>query len=135
MINIRLITIVCLLLIFNTISVLAQWKIDVISVYDGDTITANVHLPFSITLSNQKIRLLYIDAPEIKGGDDESKRAAIKSRDYLIKLLKGTQVYLYTDPKRPERDAFGRILGILKTKNIIVNRKMIEEGHAVLYVK
>ena len=78
---------------------------------------------------------MYIDAPEIRGGDDKSKRAALKSRDHLIKLLSGSEVYLYTDPKRPERDAFGRILGILKTKKFIVNRKMIEDGHAVLYVK
>ena len=135
MINAKLITIILFCQFFNSMNVFSQWKIDVISVYDGDTITANVHLPFSITLSNQKIRLLYIDAPEIKGGNDESRKAAGKSKDYLIKLLKGTQIYLYTVPKQPERDAFGRILGILKTKYVIVNKKMIEDGHAVLYVK
>lgn len=135
MINTKLITTICVLLVLTSISVLAQWKIDVISVYDGDTITANVHLPFNITLSSQKIRLLYIDAPEIKGGDEDSKEAAIKSRDHLIQLLDGNQIYLYTDPKRPERDSFGRILGILKTKKIIINKQMIKDGHAVLYIR
>lgn len=122
------------MLIVSSLRAYSQWQIDVVDVYDGDTITANIHLPFNVTLSNQKIRLLYINATELKGVDEKSKQIAIKSKEYLQELLKETPIYLYTDAKQPERDSFGRILGILKTKTITINKKMIEQGHAVKYV-
>ena len=114
----------------------ANWKIDVLEVYDGDTITADVYLPFDIVLRNQKIRLLYINAPEIKGKgvDEEQKLKGYKAKSHLIGLLKDKDVYLSTDPiKGRERDAFGRILGILTVDSVVINYKMIEDGHAVLF--
>jgi len=113
-------------------SVFADWKIDVKSVYDGDTITADINLGLGIVLVDQKIRLLYIDAPEIKG---LFKNKGNKSKEYLMSLLKNQEVYLSLDPKEKERDSFGRILGILKIEDVIINDKMVEDGYAIPYKK
>ncbi len=113
-------------------SVFADWKIDVKSVYDGDTITADIDLGLGVILVDQKIRLLYIDAPEIKG---LFKNKGNKSKEYLTGLLKNQEVYLSLDSKEKERDSFGRILGILRIKDLIINNRMVEDGYAVLYKK
>jgi endonuclease YncB( thermonuclease family) len=123
----------CIILAFLiSSSVFADWKIDVKSVYDGDTITADIHLGLQVVLANQKIRLLYIDAPEARGF---FKKKGEKSREHLIGLLKDKEVYLSVDPKEKERDSFGRVLGILKVGDVVINSKMIEDGFAVPYKK
>ena len=49
-------------------------------VYDGDTITVDIDLGFYIHIHNQKFRLLYINAPEVRGSEREK---GLISRDAL----------------------------------------------------
>lgn len=37
------------------------------SIYDGDTLRADIDLGFGVILADQSLRLLGIDTPEIKG--------------------------------------------------------------------
>lgn len=42
-----------------------EYKAQVVSVYDGDTLTVDIDLGFEVWLRKQKIRLAGIDTPEI----------------------------------------------------------------------
>jgi micrococcal nuclease len=48
-----------------------EYKAFVTSVYDGDSITCDLDLGLNVWLKNQKIRLLGIDTPEIRGEERE----------------------------------------------------------------
>ena len=63
---------------------LYYYRADVVSVYDGDTITVDVDLGFYQWSKGIKLRLLGIDAPEMRRPTIYEGRA---SRDYLRELL------------------------------------------------
>jgi len=46
---------------------LYHYKAHITKVYDGDTVTADIHLGFNMVMRKQKLRLLGIDTPEIRG--------------------------------------------------------------------
>jgi|TARA_R110000787_G_scaffold336_10_gene1343 micrococcal nuclease len=97
------------------------------SIYDGDTVTATIDLGFDLNYV-QSIRLLGINAPEVRGVD---KINGLASRDHLRSILMGKDVTILV-PKK-ERGKYGRILGdiILDGKNI--NDSMVESGFAETY--
>jgi micrococcal nuclease len=117
------------------------YKINVLSVYDGDTITCDINLGFNVVLKNQKIRLYGINSPEIRGGRDPStgivnidtKKKAIESRDYLKnKILNNNDLYLKTI--NDKKDKYGRWLGIIYLNNENINEQMILNGFALKYI-
>ena len=63
------------------------------SVYDGDTMTCTVNCGFGIQLSNQKLTLYGINAPEIRGN---SKEEGKKARDAIKEKVLGKKVVLKT---------------------------------------
>ena len=68
------------------------YKAKIKSVYDGDTVRADISLGFGIYTNNQKIRLLNINAPEVRG---DSKVEGKKSRDYLrSRILNKNVIFL-----------------------------------------
>lgn len=84
----------------------------VLSVYDGDTITiAAMH---NNTLTQFRVRIFGIDAPEIRGGTEETKHNAQESKKYLDNMICGKIVELNILDKDDERiqrmDPFGRLL-------------------------
>lgn len=111
---------------------------EIVKIYDGDTIRANVDLGFGVTLrgldgKGQSFRLADINAPEVRGDERE---AGLKSRDALRELMADAteiQVQSLVD----ESDKYGRYLGIFHIlKNdewINVNAYMVENGYATLY--
>ena len=44
-----------------------EYRAFVRKVYDGDTITVDIDLGFDVVLKAQKIRLVRINAPEVRG--------------------------------------------------------------------
>ena len=48
-----------------------EYRAHIIKVYDGDTVTADIDLGFNVILKKQKLRLIGIDAPEIRGAERE----------------------------------------------------------------
>jgi micrococcal nuclease len=87
----------------------------VISVHDGDTITVQ-------TDSIRKIRLIGIDAPELK------QPYGIESKDYLNKILLGKTIKIETDKK--EYDLYGRLLGYVYLDGVLVNSQILKSGNA-----
>lgn len=106
------------------------YKAEVVSVYDGDTITVNIDLGFNTWIFKEKIRLNRINAPEIKGS---SKKKGIESRNFLQNLILGKEILIETIKDKKEK--YGRYLGevYLKTgsETINVNDKMVQSGFAV----
>lgn len=86
----------------------------VISVYDGDTVTIIFLPPNSNTLSKATIRLLGIDAPEIRVSKTDPnytqhKLAGTLVRDKLLKLTHNKICWI----KFYKNDKYGRCLGTL----------------------
>ena len=73
-------------------------------VIDGDTVVVDIYLPFSITLENERVRLLGYDAYEVKGKD---KELGLLAKSTVEKLINNKRVMLVT---YGERDSFGRVL-------------------------
>ncbi len=106
-----------------------EYRAFVRRVYDGDTITVDIDLGFDVLMKNQKIRLLGINSPEIRG---ENRQAGLVSRDFLREKISGKWVVLKT--KKDKKGKYGRWLGevFLEEKNI--NALMLSEGMAKKYV-
>jgi endonuclease YncB( thermonuclease family) len=111
-----------LLLIITITPVYAeQYEATVIKVIDGDTIWIkkdNKHI---------KVRLSYIDAPELK------QNFGIRSRNFLSNLVLDKMIEVNTNKK----DRYNRHLGEIYIHNtkesIFVNAKMIKSGNAWVY--
>lgn len=113
------------------------YPLENIEVKDGDTIQADIILPFDITLRNQTIRAADYDSPEISRhrqkveiSDEEIKQGMLAKRFLADKLLIGK---LYIAQYKRNRDIYGRILGILyyeyQGHRELVSKVMIENNH------
>jgi micrococcal nuclease len=109
---------------------LYTYRATVTSVYDGDTITCTISLGFDIELKDQKIRLLGINAPEVRG---EQRESGLVTRDRLREKIDGKQVLLKT--KKDKKGKYGRWLGTIWLGEEDVNQWLLTEGLAKVYDK
>jgi micrococcal nuclease len=105
-----------------------EYKATVTKVYDGDTITVDFQLGFGIILKSQKIRLLGINTPEVRG---KSKPEGIISRDALRARILGKVITIKTS--KDKKGKFGRWLGEVFIEEENINQWLITEGHAKPY--
>jgi len=106
------------------------YKANVIEVYDGDTITVDISLGFSMTLRKLKVRLTGVDTAEMKSKDPELKKKAVAARDWLKAQILGKDVYLDSEGQ----DKYGRWLGKIYTKEgVCCNEELIKLGLALAY--
>jgi micrococcal nuclease len=102
-----------------------QYSATVVSIYDGDTITAMVDLGFGVQVK-QKLRLARINTPEVKGSQREQ---GVASRDYLITLVPvGSQIDIRTI--RDSQEKYGRYLAEVFKGDICVNDLLVQAGMA-----
>jgi endonuclease YncB( thermonuclease family) len=102
-------------------------KAKCVKVYDGDTITAafdlgGVFYTFSIRMNGY-------DSPEIRTKDENEKKFAILSRDYLKSIILDKIITL----KCKSNDKYGRILADVEYEGIDINKKMLENGYSIKY--
>jgi micrococcal nuclease len=107
---------------------LYTYRAHVLSVYDGDTITVDVDLGFSIFMRSQSIRLARINAPEVRGSNAEM---GAKSRDALREKILGKTVTLKTIKDTKEK--YGRWLAEVWIDGVCINNWLLAEGLAVAY--
>tara|TARA_R100000008_G_C3537761_1_gene143037 strand:+ start:158 stop:487 length:330 start_codon:yes stop_codon:yes gene_type:complete len=107
-----------------------EYKAKVVKVYDGDTITVDFDLGFGIILQGQKIRLLGINTPEVRG---EEKIEGIHSRDCLRERIFGKTVTIKTH--KDKKGKYGRWLGEVYLEDENINEWLISEGLAKRYKK
>jgi len=105
-----------------------EYKATVTKVYDGDTITVDFDLGFGIILEKQKIRLLGINTPEVRGSE---KPQGIISRDALRQRILGNVVTIKTS--KDKKGKYGRWLGEVFVEDENINQWLITEGYAKEY--
>ena len=105
-------------LIITSSAFSGQFDAKVIKVIDGDTIwvkTENKHV---------KIRLSYIDAPELR------QTFGVRSKNYLTNLVLDKKVQIHTYRK----DRYNRIIGeVYIHRSVFVNAKLVKSGNAWVY--
>ncbi|HGY55743.1 MAG TPA: nuclease [Caldithrix abyssi] len=106
------------------------YKAQIISVYDGDTCTADIDLGMGIWNRGEKLRLARINAPELRG---EERPAGLQSRDFLRSLIDGKEVFVQTIKDR--KGKYGRYLAEIWLEDssdnwINVNDRLVSEGFA-----
>jgi micrococcal nuclease len=99
-------------------------------VIDGDTIVVTLALGLGIHMSKFKIRMAYIDAPEMR-----DKPFGQESKDFIIDFIANKAIVVKT--KSDKKDKYGRYLCEVYVKTgdewVSVNSKMLTEGQAVKY--
>jgi endonuclease YncB( thermonuclease family) len=98
----------------------------VVKAVDGDTI----HV--SIGGSTETVRLLGVDAPELGRKDRAAERFARESADLAAELSVDREVVLERDPEGDTRDAYGRLLRLVRLPDgSLLNAEMIRRGYAL----
>ena len=118
----------------NGFEQLFLFKGKVRSVYDGDSLRADIDLCFGVNLLNQAIRINGIDTPEMRGRGvtKQEKVLAKAARDRVKELIK--KAFWLESLDGGKKDKYGRILGNIYTLNgLDVAKTLIDEGHAVAY--
>ena len=105
-----------------------EYRAFVRKVYDGDTVTVDIDLGFDVVLKSQKIRLLGINAPEVRGSQ---RPEGLKSRDALREKIGSKWVSIKT--QKDKKGKYGRWLGEIYIDEACVNDWLIQEGHAAVY--
>ncbi len=108
--------------------IMYEYQATVTKVYDGDTITVDFDLGFGIILKKQKIRLLGINTPEVRGAE---KADGIISRDALRQRILDKQVIIKTS--KDKKGKYGRWLGEVFVEDENINQWLISEGYAKEY--
>ena len=88
----------------------------------------------SIKIGKSRIRLLGIDAPELKQKclkENQEYNCGIDSKNFLKYLIKDSKVKC----KYKELDRYNRILGMCFVNGVNINEQMVENGWAVAYRK
>jgi len=115
-----------------------RYKARIISVYDGDTVRADVDLGMGIWARNVKLRLKGINASELRSRSLTETRKAVKAREALEVKVLNKEVTIETHKDRTGK--YGRYLATIwieddsrseRWKN--VNDSMVQEGYAVPY--
>jgi micrococcal nuclease len=95
-------------------------SVEVASVTDGDTIRLR---------GGERVRLVQIDAPEVRDGAECGGRAATRALEG--QLPRGTRVRLVADPATDRVDDYGRLLRYVYVGERNLNVWLVEQGHAV----
>ena len=108
-----------------------QYKCKLVKVVDGDTIDVDIDLGFGVWLRKQRIRMYGIDTPESRTRDLEEKKYGKAATAYLVNWTNAGGIVLKT--YKDGKGKYGRILGELWYADVNINKKMVEEHHAVEY--
>ena len=107
-----------------------EYRAFVRRVYDGDTVTVDIDLGFDVVLRNQKIRLVRINAPEVRGAQ---RPEGLKSRDALRAKIGNRWIRIKTE--KDKKGKYGRWLGEIWLDEECVNDWLLKEGYAEEYKK
>jgi len=104
---------------------LYTYRAHITAVYDGDTVTADIDLGLGIWKSKEKLRLIRINAPEMRG--DEKEQGTI-SRDWLREKILGKDVMVRT--VYDKKGKYGRYLAEIWYDNKNINDLLVTKGLA-----
>lgn len=101
------------------------YKAKITSVYDGDTVTADIDLGFHIWAHGEKLRLHRINTPEVRGVE---RPQGLVSRDWLRKKILGKDVLIRTI--KDKKGKYGRYLAEIFLDGTNINDQLVKEGLA-----
>jgi len=78
---------------FDITKNLYTYKAVIVEVYDGDTYKADIDLGMGVIKRKEKIRLEFVDTPELKG---EERERGLEVRDHVKELILNKEVYIQT---------------------------------------
>lgn len=107
---------------------LYAYRAIVTSVYDGDTVTADVDLGFKTWRRDERLRLYGIDAPEVRGAE---RPAGLRSRDALRSRISGKEVIICTIKDKTGK--YGRYLAEIFLDQENINDWLLAQGYAAPY--
>lgn len=118
-----------------------EYRCKIVRVVDGDTVDVDIDLGFGIWLTDERVRLHGIDAPESRTRDKVEKKFGLLAKEFVQKTLpKGSIQTLVTEKAGDEsKGKFGRVLGKFKVYDAesdswsFLSKIMIEQGYAVKY--
>ena len=110
---------------------LYHYKAVVTAVYDGDTCTVDIDLGLHTWIKGEKLRLMRIDAPELKG---KTRSKGLVSRDYLRSQILNKEILIETIKDAKEK--YGIYLAEIlleneKGKLLNINDELVKNGFAV----
>jgi len=112
------------LIVLATPAHAAEYRAEVISNYDGDSAT------ILIDGRRDKLRLINVDTPEIKGACEAERYMAIRARDFTREWTRNKTIILETTKR--ERDKYKRLLAFVRNEHgEDLGEKLIEAGLAV----
>jgi len=101
------------------------------SIYDGDTIRADIDLGFNTWLMNEQLRLANIDTPEIRG---EERPYGLVSKSFVEdQIPPGTEIYVMTE--KDQTGKYGRYLATIFYGETMtnLNEELVLNGLAEQY--
>ncbi len=101
------------------------YKAIIQSVYDGDTVTADIDLGFHTWIHGEKLRLARINAPELKG---DERPAGLLARDWLRKQILGKSVIIRTI--KDKKGKYGRYIAEIILNGNNINDALVRNGYA-----
>ena len=107
---------------------LYTYKARCTDVYDGDSITLDIDLGFGHWMIGQKIRLLGINTPEIRG---DERAAGLVSAERLRGLIEGEDIIMVSHKDRSGK--YGRWLATIYINEVNINNLLLDEGLATVY--
>jgi len=120
----RSLKVILFFILFITPSILFAGQFKVTGVYDGDSLTATGH---DIKI---KVRLVGIDAPELKRGKHKPGQPfGQRAKKFLARLVLNKQVFIKGYGTGP----YNRILGVVYVGRKNVNLEMLKAGLAEVY--
>ena len=104
-------------------------KVELASVYDGDTIRVYLACNYRVFCKAIPIRVRGVDCPEIRGGSAETKELAKQAKAFTKNFLKGGKILL----RNCGRDKYFRLLCDVKVNGQSLGEELIKAGHAIPY--
>ena len=104
-------------------------KVELASVYDGDTFRVHLSCKYGVFCKTMPIRVRGVDCPEIKGGSAETKALAKEAKAFTKNFLKGGKILL----RNCGRDKYFRLLCDVKVNGKSLGEDLIKAGHAIPY--
>lgn len=97
--------------------------------YDGDTVDLRLDLGFGI-FKDVSVRLYGVDTPEIRGGEDLTKRAGFHARDKVAEFLSG-KALVYRSVEWAGK--YGRAVGDIEADGASLCQYLLENRLGVAY--